>query len=187
MAADAGMKKGAIIMRYTKYIAACAMCAGLGLQMAGAALRETKISLGPQTVASNQDEYHMGLGASGAIAGNIGAYLLLHPRAKIWVLIMLRIPVRLRAIWIIGFWIAMQILSAVNADDSDQVAWWAHIGGLIAGMALILVMRQRGVPLFAPAPNEPPPHWLHRHTTPAPQAALPVTQPEARGPTGPWG
>jgi len=127
------------------------------------------------------------IGASGAIAANIGAYLLLHPRAKIWVLILLRIPLRLRAIWIIGFWIAVQFLSALNADADDQVAWWAHIGGLATGMILVLFMRQRGVPLFAPAPNETAPHLFHFHrqepaVAPAAAARSPPEPPAASGP-----
>ena len=124
------------------------------------------------------------IGASGAIAGNIGAYLLLHPRAKIWVLILLRIPLRLRAVWVIGFWIAVQLLSAFNTDGTDEVAWWAHIGGVVTGMVLILFMRQRGVPLFAPAPNETSHHFhLFHHPEAAP---MPPPRPPPE-PAGPWG
>jgi membrane associated rhomboid family serine protease len=122
------------------------------------------------------------IGASGAIAGNIGAYLLLHPRAKIWVLIFLRIPIRLRAIWVIGFWIVFQIGSALASSGEDEIAWWAHIGGVVAGMVLVLFMRQKGVPLFAPPPNEPTPRVAAAESAPE-SPPLPPTEP----PTGPWG
>jgi membrane associated rhomboid family serine protease len=122
------------------------------------------------------------IGASGAIAGNIGAYLLLHPRAKIWVLIFLRIPIRLRAIWVIGFWIVFQVGSALASTGEDEIAWWAHIGGVVAGMVLVLFMRQKGVPLFAPAPNEPTPRVAAAQSAPE-SPPQPPTEP----PTGPWG
>ena len=121
------------------------------------------------------------IGASGAVAGNIGAYLLLHPRAKIWILIFFRIPLRLRAYWVIGFWIVFQIASALAATNEDDVAWWAHIGGLAAGAILVLFMRQPGVPLFAPAPNEP----TARAPAPAPAPRPPPLEPPSES-RGPW-
>jgi len=87
------------------------------------------------------------IGASGAVAGVIAAYLILHPRVKIWVLALWRIPIRVTAAWALGFWVLLQLFNAVTATD-DNVAWWAHIGGLGAGAALILFMRRPGVPLF---------------------------------------
>jgi membrane associated rhomboid family serine protease len=95
------------------------------------------------------------IGASGAVAGNIAAYVLLYPRAKVWVLLLLGLPVRLRVEWLLGFWIVFQIYSAFASGDM-QVAWWAHVGGLGAGAILVLFMRQKGVPLFAKAlPDHP--------------------------------
>lgn len=87
------------------------------------------------------------IGASGAVAGTIGAYLMLHPNVKIWVLALTRIPLRLTAAWVIAFWVALQIYYAIF-DETQGVAWGAHLGGLAAGAALILVMRRPGVPLF---------------------------------------
>lgn len=55
-------------MRFMKYVAACAMCAGLGVQTARAALTEVKISAGPQTVAANMDDYRMGYGGQASVA-----------------------------------------------------------------------------------------------------------------------
>lgn len=92
------------------------------------------------------------VGASGAVGGNIGAYLLLHPRAKVWVLMV--VPLRLRAMWILGAWIIFQFFYAVMGGEDEFIAWWAHIGGVLAGALLVVFMRQRGVPLFAPAPYE---------------------------------
>ena len=88
------------------------------------------------------------IGASGAVAGVVAAYLILHPRQKIWVLALGRIPLRLRAMWVLGFWAAFQVFSVLMAQPDDNVAWWSHIGGFLTGAVLVLVMRRRGVPLF---------------------------------------
>lgn len=87
------------------------------------------------------------IGASGATAGIIAAYLMLHPHVKIWVLALGRIPLRLSARWVLGAWILLQFYNVVVNQDSN-VAWSAHIGGLITGAILVLVLRRRGVPLF---------------------------------------
>ena len=88
------------------------------------------------------------IGASGAVAGVVGAYLVLHPRVKLWILLLGRIPLRLSAMWVLGGWIAFQVFNVFAAADGDEVAWWAHIGGLIAGAGLIVVLRRPGVPLL---------------------------------------
>src|SRR5437868_1023334 len=75
------------------------------------------------------------VGASGAVAGVVGAYLLLHPCRKIWVLAFMRIPIKLAAEWVIGFWIGLQFLNIFAGADKG-VAWWTHIGGLMAGARL---------------------------------------------------
>jgi membrane associated rhomboid family serine protease len=87
------------------------------------------------------------VGASGAVAGVIGAYLVLHPNVKVWVLAAWRIPIRITAAWALGIWICWQ-LASILFKLQDNVAWWAHIGGLFAGATLILFMRRRGVVLF---------------------------------------
>jgi membrane associated rhomboid family serine protease len=87
------------------------------------------------------------VGASGAVAGVIAAYLILHPKVKVWVLALWRIPIRITAAWAIGIWIAYQF-AMVLFQGEENVAWWAHIGGLLAGATLILFMRRRGVVLF---------------------------------------
>jgi len=88
------------------------------------------------------------IGASGAIAGLLGAYLMLHPRVKVLVLLFSRIPVRLPAYLLILMWVLLQGYSVLNASDSDNTAWWAHIGGFIAGVLLIVPMKYNTVPLF---------------------------------------
>jgi len=87
------------------------------------------------------------IGASGAVSGVVAAYLMLHPRVKVWVLVLGRIPLRLSAIWLLGAWVLYQLFNAVASTDS-QVAWIAHVGGMAAGALLVLVLRRPGVPLF---------------------------------------
>jgi membrane associated rhomboid family serine protease len=87
------------------------------------------------------------IGASGAIAGVVGAYLLLHPCRKIWVLAFMRIPIKLAAEWVIGFWIALQFINIFVGADKE-VAWWTHIGGFAAGALLVVFMRRPGVKLL---------------------------------------
>ena len=87
------------------------------------------------------------VGASGAVAGVITAYLMLHPRVRVWVLAFRVIPMRITAVWILGVWIATQVFM-LAFSRGEQVAWSAHIGGMITGAALVLVLRRPGVPLF---------------------------------------
>lgn len=87
------------------------------------------------------------IGASGAVSGVVAAYLMLHPRVKVWVLAFGRIPLRLTARWLLGAWVLYQLVNAVFSTES-QVAWSAHVGGLIAGALLVVVMRRPGVALF---------------------------------------
>lgn len=89
------------------------------------------------------------IGASGAVAGIMGAYVLLYPHARVFVLakIVWLIPLPIPAFWMLGFWIASQFFYALVGAE-DAVAWWAHIGGFLAGMALAPLLRRRGVPLL---------------------------------------
>jgi membrane associated rhomboid family serine protease len=94
------------------------------------------------------------LGASGAISGVLGAYLLLYPRARVLVLIPLWIFMRLMyvpAAFALGIWFLMQLLSGgLSGSQGGGVAWWAHIGGFVAGMALVGLFKQRSVRFFNP-------------------------------------
>jgi rhomboid family protein len=87
------------------------------------------------------------IGASGAVAGVIAAYLILHPRVMVWVLAFRIIPLRISAAWVLGVWVATQLFM-ILLNQPDQVAWWAHVGGMLTGAILILFMRRPGVPLF---------------------------------------
>ncbi len=87
------------------------------------------------------------MGASGAVAGTIAAYLILHPRVLVWVLAFRVIPLRVTATWILGMWVATQLFM-ILINRGDQVAWWAHIGGVLAGSLLIPLMRRPNIPLF---------------------------------------
>jgi membrane associated rhomboid family serine protease len=93
-----------------------------------------------------------GLGASGAIAGVLGAYLMLYPGSRIATLIPIAIiflPVRLPAWVLIGFWFLLQfvnglvVLSSKAAQATGGVAYWAHVGGFITGAVLIWFFRHR--------------------------------------------
>ncbi len=89
------------------------------------------------------------IGASGAVSGVLGAYLLLHPKVKVLVLVIKAIPLRLPAYIVLGGWIALQLFELwVSSGDAGQIALWAHIGGFVVGIALIVPMRHRDVPLF---------------------------------------
>lgn len=90
------------------------------------------------------------IGASGAIAGVMGAYLLLHPRARVVVLVAFRVPVLVPAGIIVGLSVALDLASAVTGAQTGEtlIAFRAHLGGFVTGALLILVMRYRDVPLF---------------------------------------
>ena len=91
------------------------------------------------------------IGASGAIAGVLGAYLVMFPRAQVDSLLTIGIfltTVRLPAIFVIGFWIVLQFFSgflslgvAHSQADSGGVAYFAHIGGALAGLVVGLLYR----------------------------------------------
>jgi len=87
------------------------------------------------------------VGASGAGAGVIAAYLLLHPRVKVWVLLFSRIPLKIPAMYVLGGWLLVQIVSLL-ASDNGNVAWWAHMGGFAAGLILTPLLKRDNIPLF---------------------------------------
>ena len=102
----------------------------------------------------NPDSMIPMIGASGAISGVLGAYLLLFPHARVMVLLPLGIYIRmvqLPAMWVLGFWIVLQVINSIATEArGGGVAWGAHIGGFVAGALLIPLFKRRGVPLWAP-------------------------------------
>jgi len=115
------------------------------------------------------------IGASGAIAGTLGAYLLLYPRGNVvvffWVLIFVRL-MQVPAVILLGLWFLLQLVSAAGSGEPG-VAFWAHIGGFIAGMLLVLLLRPRQVPLFLPSRSQ--------------AFARSTSLPPLGRPRGPWG
>jgi membrane associated rhomboid family serine protease len=82
------------------------------------------------------------IGASGAMSGVLAAYLLLYPKARVWILLLMRLPLKIPAWIILGGWLILQFVSLTFEDpDAQSVAWWAHIGGFATGLILTLVLR----------------------------------------------
>lgn len=97
---------------------------------------------------ANLDSQAPLIGASGATAGVIAAYLMLYPRVKVWVLAFARIPLRLAAWFVILSWIVLQVVFII-AGIGGGTALWAHVGGFAAGAILIPFFKRPGQPLFA--------------------------------------
>jgi membrane associated rhomboid family serine protease len=95
------------------------------------------------------------IGASGAIAGVLAAYLMLRPCARVTVIIATGQKIRVRAYWAIGFWIALQLFYFL-INEQDGTAYLAHLGGLVVGAALFALIKPAGVALFEciPQPGE---------------------------------
>ncbi len=97
------------------------------------------------------------VGASGAISGVLGAYLVLYPHARIRVLfILLPLPIfrifAIRAVFVLGIWFAIQFGSAAMSTTGEGgVAFWAHVGGFVAGIVMLPFFKNRDVPYWHPA------------------------------------
>lgn len=95
---------------------------------------------------TNADSQIPTIGASGAISGVMGAYLLLFPRARILTLLPIFFFLQLAevpAFLFLGLWFLMQIVSAgASSGQAGGVAWWAHIGGFLAGMVLLKIFQR---------------------------------------------
>ncbi len=100
------------------------------------------------------------LGASGAIAGVMGAYVVMFPRARIitmFLILFFPIFVEISVFFYIGFWFIMQILSgalSLESGEAGGVAWWAHIGGFSAGILLLPFFKNRRYPRRKVYPDE---------------------------------
>jgi membrane associated rhomboid family serine protease len=99
-----------------------------------------------QVLASPASEVPM-IGASGAVSGVLGAYLILFPQSRVLTLVIFGFfwrLVNIPAVVVLGFWIVLQILNGLGSfGEAGSVAWFAHIGGFFAGMLLLIVMRPR--------------------------------------------
>jgi membrane associated rhomboid family serine protease len=93
------------------------------------------------------------IGASGAISGVLGAYLLLFPRSRVLTLVVLPFfftTLRMPAMLLLLLWFAVQLVSDLAVPDGGaSVAFRAHIGGFLTGMLLVPVLKRRDVALFA--------------------------------------
>ncbi|MBM3790611.1 MAG: rhomboid family intramembrane serine protease [Acidobacteria bacterium] len=102
------------------------------------------------------------IGASGAISGVLGAYLLLYPRAQVLTLVPLGFFIRLMYIpagLVLTIWFVLQLInSSMSGGEGGGVAWWAHIGGFVAGMVLVGIFKKRRVRFF-----NPPHHHASRY------------------------
>jgi len=127
-----------------------------------------------QSLAAPDSEVPM-IGASGAIAGVLGAYFILFPRSNVvtfvWIVILVRL-VALPGVVLLGLWFGLQVLSALAARPGEPgVAFWAHVGGFVAGMVLVMFFRRRGIPAFQPSRSR----------------AYSVSRPGPLRRRGPWG
>lgn len=118
-------------LRYLWFYLVCGAVAGLAHVLAG-----------PHSLVPT-------VGASGAISGVMGAYIVFYPRARVVTLIpVLFYPLffNLPAAVFVGLWFALQVLSGLaeaGQQESGGVAWWAHIGGFLAGLGMVAVLGRR--------------------------------------------
>ncbi|ETA49274.1 rhomboid family intramembrane serine protease [Ponticoccus alexandrii] len=108
------------------------------------------------------------VGASGAIAGVMGGYLLLFPKARVDILLILIVIFKIIPVpaWLmLALWFGMQLLGGWStAPDEGGVAYWAHIGGFVAGLILTVpVWLKRGGPAFWNRTRGQPPHPVARY------------------------
>jgi membrane associated rhomboid family serine protease len=115
-------------------------------------------------VLANLGDSTPSLGASGAIAACMGAYIVMFPKSRIRTLIPLIIfftTIRIPAWVFIGIWIALQVVSSASSADSEGgIAWWAHIGGFFFGAIIGLLFRGRAKKLLVVEDDIIPRRWV---------------------------
>ena len=138
-------------LTFLSFYLACGLGAGL-----------IHVAMGPQSTVPT-------VGASGAIAGVMGGYLLLFPKAKVDILIIFIIFFKILPVpaWLmLGLWFVMQLFGSIGSDpDAGGVAYWAHTGGFIIGaiLALPLLIRLGGIGFWNRTHGHPPhPHPEYR-------------------------
>ncbi|HWE61756.1 MAG TPA: rhomboid family intramembrane serine protease [Chloroflexota bacterium] len=146
-------------IRYLLFYLICGLLAGL-----------TQVYVTLHFDPNAKDALVPNLGASGAIAGVLAAYLVLYPHARVNALIFIGIFftfTRLSAVVLIGFWFITQFIPAITSlgqqASNGGVAVWAHVGGFVAGLLLVKPFQQRR-PAAPYAP--PPPRWYGGVTPP---------------------
>ena len=120
-----------------------------------------------QTLVSSNSTIPM-IGASGAIAGVLGAYLLLFPFSRVTTLVIMGLifVTRVPALLLLGFWVALQVFSGIGSlvpnSPAGGVAYFAHLGGFAAGLAVVTAYHLlRGEPLIPRRPR-PTLYWRGR-------------------------
>lgn len=84
------------------------------------------------------------IGASGAVSGVMAAYLVLFPKARVWVLLFMKLPVPIPAYLALAGWFGFQLFNSMLPQKGEViVAWWAHIGGFIIGGIIAFALRKR--------------------------------------------
>lgn len=133
------------------------------------------------------------IGASGAIAGVMGGYLLLFPKAKVDIFVFLIIIIRIIPIpaWLmLGLWFALQVFNGIGSDaNAGGVAHWAHAGGFVIGMILVIpLFVRRGGPAFWKRTQGHPGHPDADYGRLSPSSIPPVRRhgPAPRNPRRPW-
>jgi membrane associated rhomboid family serine protease len=133
-------------VRYLLFYLVCGYAAGYGFALAEASSAQPLI------------------GASGAIAGVLGGYLLLWPKARVWVLVpfLFFIPLRLPAWIVLGLWFVLQAFYAAGygVSDAGTVAYPAHVVGFVVGLLLAIPLRSNTPPLVTPPRNR---DYARRH------------------------
>ncbi|MGQ0740941.1 MAG: rhomboid family intramembrane serine protease [Alphaproteobacteria bacterium] len=101
---------------------------------------------------ANPDSTIPMVGASGAISGVLASYVLVHPGARVTVILPLGVllyPMKIAAVFVVGFWFLIQLVSAAMTDPGRPgVAFLAHVGGFVAGLILTPFFKYADVPLF---------------------------------------
>jgi len=158
-------------VRYLLFYLACGVAAAL-----------TQVAMDPTSTTPV-------VGASGAIAGVMGGYFLLYPQARIDILLILVIFIRIFTVpaWtMLGLWFAIQLLSgAADPGAAGGVAHWAHTGGFVAGFILCLPLwlRRGGAEGWKTTRGRPP----HPEAAPLFRRSNVPRVPRRRGRRGPWG
>jgi len=141
--------------QYLAFYLTCGVAAGIFHVAISLGMgQEVKDVFGKIILIGNPQSRIPTIGASGAIAGILGAYFLLFPFSKILTFFPPFFVFNVMALVFLGFWFGFQFFNAEASMDSSLtatgVAWWAHVGGFLAGLALVFLFRVSAVPSRQP-------------------------------------